>query len=302
MPWENKMNDAFSSYHPLVNFSYFAFVFAFSMIFMHPVCLGISLICAFIYSISLKGTRAAKFNFVFLLPMMLITAVINPAFNHEGVTILTYLHTGNPLTLESIAYGIAASAMLAAVVCWFSCYNEVMTSDKFVYLFGRIIPAMSLVLSMSLRFVPKFKARIKEVSQAQRCIGRDVSNGGVIERARHGITILSVMITWSLENAIETADSMKSRGYGLSGRTAFSIYRMDGRDKKALCAIFILGIFVLGGGISGGLKWRYFPTMKGRTGGILSAGIWLAYMGLCLVPVIVDRAEEHQWKVTQSKI
>lgn len=296
------MRDAFSLYHPLVNFSYFAFVFAFSMIFMHPVCLGISLTCAFIYSISLKGRRAAKFNFIFLLPVMLAAALINPAFNHEGATILTYLHTGNPLTLESIVYGIAASCMLAAMVCWFSCYNEVMTSDKFVYLFGRLIPSLSLILSMSLRFVPKFKAKIKEVSDAQKCIGRDVSNGSIFDRAGHGITILSIMVTWSLENAIETADSMKSRGYGLRGRTAFSIYRMDTRDKKALAAIIILGLFVLMGGIFGGLKWRYFPTMKGSTSGILSISLWLAYTGLCLVPPIVDRVEEQQWKATQSKI
>jgi energy-coupling factor transport system permease protein len=298
----NKKRDAFSSYHPLVNFSYFAFVFAFSMIFMHPICLGISLVCAFIYSISLKGRCAVKFNFVFLLPMMLLTAIINPAFNHEGVTILTYLHTGNPLTLESITYGIAASTMLAAMICWFSCYNEIMTSDKFVYLFGRIIPSLSLILSMALRFIPRFKTRIKEVSEAQRCIGRDVSNGGIIERASHGIRILSIMITWSLENAIETADSMKSRGYGLQGRTAFSIYKFDRRDKKALISIFILGIFVLIGGILGGLKWRYFPTMKGVSLGIMSISLWLAYMGLCLVPVIIEREEERQWKATQSKI
>lgn len=296
------MKDAFSFYHPLVNFTYFAFVFAFSMIFMHPVCLGISLVCAFIYSISLKGKRAVKFNFVFLLPMLLVTAVINPAFNHEGATILMYLHTGNPLTLESVAYGVAASAMLAAMVCWFSCYNEIMTSDKFVYLFGRIIPSLSLILSMSLRFVPRFKSRIKEVSQAQRCIGRDVSNGGIIQRARHGITIMSIMITWSLENAIETSDSMKSRGYGLQGRTAFSIYRMDKRDKKALAAIIALGIFVMTGGVLGGLKWRYFPTMKGALWGAFSTSLWLAYMVLCLVPVIVDRVEDKQWKATQSKI
>lgn len=44
-----------------------------------------------------------------------------------------------PLTLESIAYGCAAAVMLVAVLFWFSCYNEVMTSDKFMYLFGRII-------------------------------------------------------------------------------------------------------------------------------------------------------------------
>ncbi len=296
------MKDAFSTYHPLVNFLYFAFVFAFSMVFMHPVCLAVSLICGFIYSISLKGKKALRFNFSFLLPVMLVTALINPAFNHEGATILTYLPTGNPLTLESITYGIAASAMLSAVICWFSCYNEIMTSDKFVYLFGRIIPAMSLILSMSLRFVPKFKAQIKVVSNAQKCIGRDVSNGGIFERARHGITIISVMVTWALENAIETADSMRSRGYGLPGRTAFSIYRFDNRDKKALAAITFLGCYILAGGILGGLKWRYFPTMKGAVSGIYTISLWISYMGLCLVPVIVDIQEERQWNATQLKI
>jgi energy-coupling factor transporter transmembrane protein EcfT len=90
-----------------------------------------------------------------------------------------------------------------------------MTSDKFVYLFGRIIPSMSLLLSMTLRFVPRFIAQIKVVSNAQKCVGRDASNGGVVQRVRNAITILSIMVTWALENAIETADSMKSRGYGL---------------------------------------------------------------------------------------
>ena len=158
------MKNIFSTYHPLVNFLYFIFIFFFSMVFMHPVCLAISLIGAFIYSVSLKGQRAVKFNVAFILPTMLVTALINPVFNHEGATVLTYLHTGNPLTLESIIYGIAAATMLAAVICWFTCYNEVMTSDKFVYLFGRIIPALSLILSMSLRFVPKFKASVDRKS------------------------------------------------------------------------------------------------------------------------------------------
>lgn len=296
------MKGAFYSYHPLVNFLYFVFVFAFSMVFMHPVCLLVSLICAFTYSISLKGKKAIKFNFIFLLPMLLVTALINPAFNHEGVTIIAYLNTGNPLTLESIIYGIAASAMLAAIICWFSCYNEIMTSDKFVYIFGRIIPSLSLILSMSLRFVPKFKEQAKVISNAQRCIGRDVSNGGILERARHGITILSILVTWAMENAIETADSMKSRGYGLVGRTAFSIYHFEKRDKKALITILILGSYVLFGGIFGGLRWRYFPSMKGGSLNLFTISLWFAYATLCLVPVIIDRKEEHQWKVTQSKI
>ena len=123
--------------------------------------------------------------------------------------------------------------MMVAVITWFSCCNVVMTSDKFVYLFGKLIPALSLILSMTLRFVPRFTAQIKVVTQAQRCVGRDVSSGSVRKRIHNGLTILSIVITWALENAIETADSMRSRGYGMAGRTAFSIYRLQRRDLIA---------------------------------------------------------------------
>lgn len=57
----------------------------------------------------------------------------------------------------------------------------------------------------------------------------------LIKRAKHGIKIMSILVTWALENAIDTADSMKDRGYGLPGRTAFSIYRFDRRDKERCC-------------------------------------------------------------------
>lgn len=289
------MEDSFSGFHPVVNFIYFACVFAFSMVFIHPVCLGLSLCCAFIYSIYLNGKKAVKFNFVFLLPMLLIMALVNPAFNHEGVTILVYLHNGNPLTLESILYGAAAATMIAAVIAWFSCYNAVMTSDKFIYLFGRVIPAMSLILSMVLRFVPRFKAQIKSISAAQRCVGRDVSNGGILQRIRHGVTILSIMITWALENAIETADSMKSRGYGLPGRTAFSIFHFDSRDKKALIFLIGAGAYIVAGAFAGGLYFRYFPSVKGS----FTPYTWsviLVYLALSLMPIAIDIWYERQWK------
>lgn len=296
------MKDTFSRYHPLVNFLYFTFVFGFSMVFMHPICLAISLISAFIYSISLKGRENVKFNLLFLLPTILMTALINPLFNHQGGTILTYLPTGNPLTLESIAYGIGASTMLVALIYWFICFNELMTSDKFIYLFSRVLPSMSLVLSMSLRFVPKFKDQVKIVSQAQRGIGRDLSSGGLIKGARNGITILSIVVTWALENAIETADSMKSRGYGLPGRSSFSIYSFSRRDRKALAFIAFLGFYVLLGGSLGKFKWSYFPTLKaGVKFGIFQFTIWLSYIGLFLLPILINREEERQWKATQLR-
>ncbi len=294
-----KNKDAFSDFHPLVSFLYFGLVFVFSMTFMHPICLGISLFSALVYSINLKGRKAVRFNLMYMLPIFLISSLVNPTFSHKGGTILTYLPSGNPLTLESILYGISAAAMIITVITWFSCYNLVMTSDKFIYLFGRIIPAMSLVLSMTLRFVPKFEAQIKVVSNAQKSLGRDASNGSIIEKAKNGITILSIMMTWALENAIETADSMKSRGYGLQGRTSFSIYRFDKRDKTAMGYLLFCGVYIIMGSCLGGINWRYYPTVKGVDGSIYSFSIFLCYFALCITPVMINIREDRKWRAIQ---
>lgn len=295
-----KHRDTFSSYHPIINFLFFAEVLVFTMFFMHPISLVISLAAALTYAICLNGKKAVRLTLTALLPMMLLAALTNPMFNHEGATVLLYLPTGNPLTMESIVYGFASACMLASIITWFSCYSMVMTSDKFVYLFGRIIPALSLVLSMALRFVPKFTAQCKVVSQAQRCVGRNISNGSLLQRAKNGITIVSIMISWSLENAIETADSMKSRGYGLPGRTAFSIYRFDDRDRSALLWLLFCGGYIVAGWLAGGLYWQYYPTIRGTLVGAFPISFQLVYLALCLTPVIFNKMEDRAWKHSRS--
>jgi len=295
------MKDTFSNYHPVVNMLYFTVVLIFAMFFTHPVCLVISFVCAFIYSIYLNGKKTLKFSLVFMLPMLIITALINPLFNHQGGTILAYLPTGNPLTLESVLSGINAALMLIAVISWFSCFNKIMTSDKFVYLFGRVIPALSLILSMSLRLVPRFQTQIKIISNAQKCVGQNVSNGSLLQKMKHGIKILSIMVTWALENAIETADSMKSRGYGLPGRTTFSIFKFQKRDFYALIYIFACGIYIFTGALSGGLYFRYFPTVEGILTEPYTFTLFFVYLALCIMPLIINIQEDVKWAVLQSK-
>ncbi len=291
-----KGQDCFSGCHPAVNFLYFVLVIGFSMFFMHPVCLAISLVCALCYNASLNGGKALRRQLIFALPIVLMTALVNLLFNHRGDTILAHLPGGSPLTLESVLYGLAAAAMLWAVVAWFGCYNTVMTSDKFLYLFGRVIPAVSLMLSMTLRLIPKFKNQLRAVTQAQRSVGRSVSEGPLRQRLANAVTILSILLTWSLENAIETADSMKSRGYGLSGRTAFSIYRFDGRDKTTALWLVSWGLFILWGWASGSLSWQYFPAVKVQTITPATAACFGAYLALCLTPLILNGKEALAWR------
>ncbi len=285
----------FKNYHPLVNFIYFLAVVAFAMIIMHPAYITVSLGCSFIYSVLLKGRRAIWFNLLVVLPVILFLGAVNPLFNHEGVTILGYLPTGKPLTLESVLYGLCAGAVLGSVICWFSCYNEIMTSDKFVYLFGRIMPSLSLLFSMSLRFVPRFKHQFRQVALAQKSMGCNIFEGSIIKRMKSGISILSVMVTWSLENAVETADSMKSRGYGLPGRSAFSVFKWSGRDSVAtlFLGIFICVIFI---GVAYGLmEVQYFPFISLAAPTVFSAIVLLCYGLLCIMPVVLEIWEGRRW-------
>lgn len=299
------MKDTFSTYHPLLNLLYFVGAIGITVFVTHPLMLGISFITAVIYSCLLKGVaKTLKFNLIFAIPSMVIVALINPLFNHYGVTVIGYLHNGNPFTLESCVYGVVMAMMLACTLLWFNCYTEVMTTDKFVYLFGKIIPAMSLVLSMTLRFVPRFMKELSVISDGQKCVGRSASNGSLVKKAKHGITIFSILITWALENAIETADSMKCRGYGEKGRTAFSLYRFDGRDR--ICLLFMILAYgaIIWGAMSGFTYASYNPkiVVEGVPFTPGSVLVFASYTMFCLMPVVMEFYDRQMWKFRRRNI
>ena len=296
-----KYRDIFDRCHPAVNFLYFALVLGFTMFLMHPVSLAVSIVSAAVYAVQLNGAGAVKRSMKCLLPMALLAAVVNPAFNHAGVTIIMYLPGGNPLTLESILYGLAASGMLLAALLWFSCVTAVLTTDKFVYLFGRIAPALGLVLSMTVRFVPRFAARFREARAARRCLA-PAGQEGLIARLRELAAVLSAMVSWSMENAMDTADSMKSRGWGLPGRTAYTVYRLTDRDRGLLLWLGLAGVFLLSCAASGAMDWRYYPTVRGSLTGVLPVSGQIVYLALCLTPVILNGWEAVQWKRLHSGI
>lgn len=290
----------FGKFHPTVNFIYFAAVIGFSMILMNPVCLALSFCCGFAYSVMLGGRRAALTDLAVLAPVIVISAVFNVAFSHEGVTILAYLPGGNPLTLESALYGAAAAVMLASVFFWFSCFNRIMTSDKLMYLFGGVVPSLSLTLSMSLRLVPRFTAKARKIFDAQRGIGR--SSGGIISKMRGAAATVSALLTWALEDAVETADSMRGRGFGTAKRTSFSLYKTDTRDIFAIVYLAALIIYILVGKISGGLSFLYFPAVTPIGRGAYEISLYAAFAFLAAMPIIIEVWEEIRWKHIQSAI
>lgn len=293
--------DAFYSIHPAVNMAFFVFVMLITCLVMHPVTVGISLVSACVYTVVLKGRKALLFDLCLVLPFILIVALMNPLFNHEGMAVLFYLWNGNAVTLEAVLYGLVSACMFAALIMWFYCLNSVMTADKYVYLFGRIIPTLSLVFSMVLRFVPRIFKRIAEVSRAQKSIAPPMGKSAV-KAARHGMSVLSVTVTWALESAVNISDSMRSRGYGLRGRTSFSVFRFEKRD--AILGALMLAAFGIScaAAASKHISFRFYPSIKYAPADWLSVLGFAAFAALCLAPAILDLKEDISWRLLKSKI
>lgn len=273
------MRDNFSNFHPLVSLIYFFVVMAFCMVFMHPISLTISLVCAIFYCFtSVQGKKTWR-TILYIIPMIIIMALLNPLLNHRGVTTLIILPWGNPLTLESTLFGVATAFMIVAIFFWFICFNYVMSSDKIIFIFGKLSPTLGLIISMSLQLIPRFKERLNQISNARNALGLPNSY----------FKSLSILVTWALENSIETAASMKSRGYGLGNRTFFSIYTFKAKDSYLLIFICICVVAILFGLYNNVFAFNYFPYIRYYTPNLFGAIIFFIYLLLHLIPIMVSR-------------
>lgn len=314
------MSSGFKGYHPLVNVLFFISIIAFGMLLRHPVYLVISFISSTAYYLKLSGKDGRKTVFRFLLPMLLFVVIINSFFNHYGVTTLFILPSGNNFTFEALVMGIVSGITVVSVIQWFFCCNEVVTEDKFMHIFGRILPKGALVVSMILRFVPLYRRRYKEISQARKCIGLNGTDSFIC-KMKNTFKNIGILVSWSFENAIETADSMKARGYGLKDRTYYSRFQWHTGDTLALILLVLFDALIIFGLVSNSAYCIYNPyviiNQPSEIGttyiinelnltinpfGFLSIISLIAFTLLCFLPLTIDLKEDIKWHRLQSKI
>lgn len=314
------MSSGFKGYHPLVNVLFFISIIAFGMLLRHPVYLVISFISSTAYYLKLSEKDGRKTVFRFLLPMLLFVVIINSFFNHYGVTTLFILPSGNNFTFEALVMGIVSGITVVSVIQWFFCCNEVVTEDKFMHIFGRILPKGALIVSMILRFVPLYRRRYKEISQARKCMGLNGTDSFIC-KMKNTFKNIGILVSWSFENAIETADSMKARGYGLKGRTYYSRFQWHTGDTLALILLVLFDALIIFGLVSNSAYCIYNPyviiNQPSEIGttyiinelnltinpfGFLSIISLIAFTLLCFLPLTIDLKEDIKWHRLQSKI
>ena len=290
----------FEACHPAVNLLYFAAVIFGMISFRHPVFLGISFCCAFAYSVKRNRWRAVLFDLL-LIPLAGIFALYYSTYHHFGMTELGINFVGNRLTLESMIYGLVLGFVAAGVMIWFSCVYSVFTTDKVVYLFGKVSPRLSLFLSVLLRMVPRLKKEAQRINTARRGIGRGIDQGSFPRRIVNGVRIFSMLISWTIGALKLSSDSMRSRGSVLRGRTAFSIYRFDNRDRAYVIGLFACLTVTCMGYLLRQTRMIYDPRLLWTPITVMSYAFYLGYAVFCLMPLGLELWTEWRFRRARER-
>ena len=161
------MTDEFSRYHPVVNLIFYLLGLGTTMFQMSVGLVFISLFSAVVYYFMLKKTEGLKYCAV-VVGIIIVSAIINPLFSHKGGTLLFYLFTGNPVTLESIIYGLISAIIIGAMLLWFSTFNQVMGVERILGAIGKVLPNVSLLITMIMRFIPQYTRHQRKVSMVNK--------------------------------------------------------------------------------------------------------------------------------------
>ena len=319
------MTDEFSRYHPVVNLIFYLLVLGTTMFQMSVGLVFISLFSAVVYYFMLKKTEGLKYCAV-VVGIIIVSAIINPLFSHKGGTLLFYLFTGNPVTLESIIYGLISAIIIGAMLLWFSTFNQVMGVERILGAIGKVLPNVSLLITMIMRFIPQYTRHQRKVSMVNKvnkrnygekinllnrektekenvieaCKKQKKKNGidKIIDSIKEGSRTFSITTTWALENSIYTADSMKARGFGTGRRTNYSNYKFQKRDYLLMGWLVILCLVVVFSLEREKVYTYYYPFIQVKNNVV----VYLIYGLLCLTPVLINVKEEIRWLILKSRI
>ena len=214
---------AFSMSHPAVPAFYMVLTLGLTMFSMQPVLIALSLAGGLAYGFATRGAARTLGALRWQLPVILIIALVNPLFSASGSTELFRIGM-RAVYLESMVYGLCMGGLFVASVLWFEAAASMLSDDKVLALFGNAAPVVALMISMCMRLIPQFLRRGRTVLAVQDAI--DVPGRAPADPVRSRLRASSVLMGWGMEDSLERADAMRSRGWGAATRrTTYARYR-----------------------------------------------------------------------------
>ncbi len=282
-------------FHPISLIIYLLSVILFTMLTKNPVFIFLS----FVGSIMSYRLVSGKWDIKFYIILFLIITITNPLFSQNGETVLLHI-LGRRITLESLFYGFSSAMMIVGIIYWFKVFSEVFKEDKLVWLIGKIAPKLCVVFCMAMRFIPLFKEYAKNIYEAQCGLGLFNTErlSGKLLLIKN---VLSALISMSVENAIETADTMKSRGFENKKRSSYSLVRMRKTDLIYIVVTLIADCVLIYLLLTETVDFVYYPIIQ------LDVNLFFYAEGLCFILlfsllIVYQLWRDVKWKYLISKI
>ncbi|HQO69490.1 MAG TPA: energy-coupling factor transporter transmembrane component T [Clostridia bacterium] len=254
----NRMISPFYISHPFTLFMYYTALFSCIFIFKNPFfMLSLFTACclmAMCYSGMDKFLKSMKW-------IVLIGAAVlalNILLVHKGSSVMFYLFK-NPITKEALIYGLYNMLMLMSVMTAFISFNTLLDSSKFLYLFSNILPKTSFVFDMALRYIPLFKKRASDLAAVQ-SVNSEKVNKSVREKIQTYGIYLKALTSWTLEEGMDTALSLKVKNYGTFNKVHYARYRYTLRDILLLSVFMAFTLFIYIAAILGNTGFTYYPV------------------------------------------
>ena len=267
---------AFSMSHPAVPALYIVLTLGLAMFSMQPVLIALSLAGGLACGFATRGAARTLGALRWQLPVILIIALVNPLFSASGSTELFRIGM-HAVYLESMVYGLCMGGLFVASVLWFEAAASMLEYDKVLALLGNAAPVIALMISMCMRLIPQFLRCGRTVLAVQDAI--DVPGRAPADPVRSRLRASSVLMGWGMEDSLERADAMRSRGWGAtSRRTTYARYRLKRSDVTALVGLALFGAAAVAVAWTATTQYSFYPQLSvpAPWPGYVVYAVWMA--------------------------
>ena len=180
------------------------------------------------------------------------------------------------ITLEAIIYGAVMSLRLVAIISAFAILTFTVNPDDMMLAMIKMkLPYKSvLVATLSARFIPTLLDDVARITDVQRSRGLELDKGRLSRRIKSRTSIVTALLSNSLDRAVQVAEAMESRAFGTGlKRTFYHDLGFSLTDVATLVVCLFpaaLGIFM---GLNGYGQYHYYPTVSWLN--LTGSEVWL---------------------------
>lgn len=191
-----------------------------------------------------------------IIPIILITAVLNIFYIKKGTTLVSFwiititnsgLYTAFFMAVRIVCL-IMASSLLTYTTVPTLLTDAIERLLSPLKVFHISVHTLAMMMTLALRFIPTLIEEIERITNAQKARGADFENGKFLDRVRAMIPVLIPLFVSAFRRAYELSFAMTCRCYhGGDGRTRMKQMKFSAADFIAL-GIFLAalaGVIVL---------------------------------------------------------